>query len=170
MLGRRFDSARIHKHGEIVAQNLNRTERWFLWMKRKYIADGTDVIYLKRWIIFSFFGWKVMVHQILQSDHDRCLHDHPWGFFGFILWGGYIEDLPNGVRRTNKPFRFINRMNPQFTHRIHRLLKKSSWTILIRTPAVRQWGFYTPEGWLHWRKFLGVAQGKRVAWCGTEQE
>ena len=165
----------------MIAQS-GKIDRWFLWIRRKDITDGQGVLYLRRWILFSFFGYKLMLHKIVRADHDRCLHDHPWGFFGFILKGGYVEDVPTSNpysstsniihwtgRRTVKPLRFINRLNPHFTHRIHRLLNGPSWTILVRTPSVREWGFYTPEGWLHWRKFLGLKQETRVAWCGTDE-
>ena len=161
-----------------MAQNSGEITSWFLWIKRKDITDGKDILYLRRWILASLFGWKIYLHKIVRADHDRCLHDHPFGFFGIILKGGYIEDLPVGkagdtsdiIRRTNKPFTFINRLGPGFTHRIHKLLNGNSWTLLIRTPTNRRWGFFTPEGWMHWKDFLKVNPLTRVLWCGTDDE
>ncbi len=160
-----------------MAQQSGTYSRWFLWMKRKDITDGKNILYMRRWILANVFGWKLYVHKIVRADHDRCMHDHPFRFFGFIFKGGYIEDLPDGpwqsgkvIRRTNKPFRFINRTNPKFTHRIHALLDGPSWTILIRTPTNRKWGFYTPNGWMHWKDFVKVNPLTRVLWCGTDDD
>jgi hypothetical protein len=160
-----------------MAQKSGETKRVFLWIKRKDITDGDDVLYLRRWILAKAFGWKFMLHKIVRADHDRCHHDHPWGFFGFILKGGYTEELPitpGNVEDTQirvvKPWRFINRMNPLFTHRIRSLLNGPSWTLLISTPVRRGWGFFTPEGWLHWKDFLKVNPLTRVLWCGTDDD
>lgn len=160
-----------------MAQKSGETTRWFLWIKRKDITDGDDVLYLRRWILGSIFGYRLMLHKIVRADHDRCHHDHPWGFFGFILKGGYIEEVPitkgdiENVRlREVKQWRFLNRLNPDFTHRIKSLLNGDSWTLLINTPTRRGWGFYTPEGWLGWKDFLKVNPLTRVLWCGTDDE
>jgi hypothetical protein len=156
---------------ETTVEQSGVTKRIFLWVKRKDITDGQGVLYLRRWILTPpIFGYQLFLHQIVRPDHDRCLHDHPWGFIGLILWGGYVEDLKDGTRRTNKPWRVINRLNPTFTHRIHSLLNgKSSWTLLVRGPFKREWGFYTPSGWMSWRAFLAIAEKTRVLWCGTEK-
>lgn len=148
------------------------TKRIFFWILRKDITDGQGVLYLRRWILTPrIFGYQIFLHKIVRPDHDRCLHDHPWGFFGIVLSGGYTEDLPGGIRRTNKPGRFINRWSPNFTHRIHSLLNgKASWTLLIRGPYRRSWGFYTPRGWMGWKAFLSLAEKTRVLWCGTDNK
>ena len=31
--------------------------------------------------------------------------------------------------------------------------KKPCWTLFITGPRVREWGFYCPQGWRHWRDF-----------------
>lgn len=146
------------------------TRKVFLWIKRKDITDGNGVLYLRRWILAKLFGWQLFLHQIVRPDHDRCLHDHPWGFIGIILKGGYIEELPDGIFRTNKPGRIINRMSANFTHRIHKLLAPASWTLLVRGPYKREWGFFTPKGWLSWKSFLSLAEKTRVLWCGTDNK
>jgi len=43
------------------------------------------------------FGCGIRVHQILRSDSDRHLHDHPWGFATVILRGGYLEVLEQRI-------------------------------------------------------------------------
>lgn len=37
------------------------------------------------------FGIAVRIHEILRSDDDRALHDHPWPYLTVILSGGYYE-------------------------------------------------------------------------------
>lgn len=71
--------------------------------------DITDIsqseIYLRRWSMWLPFGWSLKLHHILRSDSDRCQHDHPWGFWTLILWGGYDELV--GIEQT------MNRMRPE---------------------------------------------------------
>lgn len=157
-----------------MAQNSGTYSKWFLWIQRKDITDGEDILYLRRWILASLFGWKIYLHKIVRADHDRCLHDHPFGFLGIILKGGYVEEILDkkyGITsRVNKPFSIINRLGPGFTHRIQRLLNGNSWTLLIRTRTTRKWGFFTPEGWMHWKEFVKVNPITRVLWCGTDDK
>jgi hypothetical protein len=57
--------------------------------------DGSP--YMDRyWVIFPRWwlgGWGVRLHEILSSDDDRALHDHPWRFGSIILKSGYFEVL-----------------------------------------------------------------------------
>lgn len=52
--------------------------------------------YMRRWWILPYtrFGFGVRVHEILTSDMDPHLHDHPWAFITIILRGGYFEQRP----------------------------------------------------------------------------
>ena len=34
---------------------------------------------------------RVYLHHIIRSDDFRALHDHPWKFTSFMLWGHYYE-------------------------------------------------------------------------------
>ena len=49
--------------------------------------------YMNRWwlIPYNRFGIAVRIHEILRSDADRDLHDHPWWYVTIILRGGYWE-------------------------------------------------------------------------------
>lgn len=155
---------------QVAREDKSGESSYFLWIRRKDIRDGQGVLYLRRWILASLFGYRLMLHKIVRADHDRCLHDHPWGFIGIILKGGYTEQLPNNVFRTNKAPCFINRWNPTFTHRIDKLLAPSSWTLLITGPYRKTWGFFTPKGWMEWKEFLGLKEKTRVMWCGTDKD
>lgn len=38
-------------------------------------------------------------------------------------------------------------------HRLELYLGQPAWTLWIRGPHRRPWGFYTPRGWIGWREF-----------------
>jgi hypothetical protein len=55
------------------------------------------VIYLRRFYLWrsKWIGknWgDLYLHHIIRSDDDPDPHDHPWGFTGFILAGGYTDE------------------------------------------------------------------------------
>jgi len=35
-------------------------------------------------------------------------------------------------------------------HRITELTKRRSWSLIVRGPKRRGWGFYAPDGWIPW--------------------
>ncbi len=132
--------------------------------------------YLVRWSLWLPFGWSIKLHQILRADDDRCEHDHPWCFLRIILKGGYLEvvgaDKRVAVRKPWRPWApwRVYWCGPDFSHRILDLLSGTSWTLVICGPRMREWGFFTREGWMHWRSFVDAAIGKRVLWCDDGRE
>jgi hypothetical protein len=54
---------------------------------------GPEGSYMRRFIFRHPFG-TVRLHNILRSDEDRHLHDHPFDFTSFLLSGGYTETTP----------------------------------------------------------------------------
>lgn len=139
--------------------------------------DITDIaqtsVYLRRWSLWLPFGWSLKLHHILRADDDRCPHDHPWGFWTLILWGGYDEVIL-GVFGGEK----VNRMRPgrlayrpaSFKHRIERLPRGHAWTLVLTRRRAQEWGFYTRDGWMHWRSFVDAARSRRVFWCEDGHE
>lgn len=131
--------------------------------------------YLRRWSLWLPRGWSIKLHEILRPDDDRCEHDHPWFMLRVILWGGYTEQR-NGRTvdllpwRPWAPWRIYPCRSGTFRHRILHLHGRSSWTIALCGPAVREWGFFTLTRWVPWREFIDSAQHLRVLWCddGTE--
>lgn len=65
-------------------------------------GDMSIPAYMLRW-------WKIMrnayfniyLHNVLRSDDDTALHDHPWWNFSIVLQGGYYEHtiLAGGIHR-----------------------------------------------------------------------
>jgi hypothetical protein len=68
-------------------------------IKAPDIREGEQkqtVVYLRRFYLFrsKWFGLNfgdVYLHHIVRSDDDPDPHDHPWGFTGLILKGGYTD-------------------------------------------------------------------------------
>ncbi len=55
-------------------------------------SDETIPAYMLRWWLIkrnAFFN--IYLHNILRSDDDTALHDHPWWNFSIVLEGGYFE-------------------------------------------------------------------------------
>lgn len=121
---------------------------------------GND--YLLRWFIIPKNRYfKIYLHCFLGSDEDRALHDHPWHSLSFLLKGRINEHLMHQVHSVP---RFIPQLRKATcAHRIE-LIKGPAWTIFISGPKIREWGFYCPQGWRHWRDFtdengMGIGRG-----------
>lgn len=107
---------------------------------------------------------SLYLHKLVRSDDGRDLHDHPWWFWTFLLTGAYFEEMPyefldkkKGIIDTftierREPFRFYFR-EPTWTHRL--ILDRPVWTLVLRGTPERDWGFYTPEGWVRWEEYKG---------------
>lgn len=119
--------------------------------------DGS--VYMRRYYVAKTrFGW-VRIHEILRSDQDRHLHDHPWNFISLILSGGYTEHTPEGVRKYG-PMSLLYRR----AEALHRLtLEGTAWTFVVTGPKKRSWGFQTERGWVYYRdyeKVLAEVEGR----------
>jgi len=129
--------------------------------KRLRRLDGR--LYLERW------GWDskwcgIYVHHITATDNGIDLHDHPWAFGSFILWGSYSEircptrqasqiASSSYIRgyRVHRPLWSWKWTPMTDAHRIDVLHQPSVWTLVLRGPRLRHWGFYEPRGFVDWR-------------------
>jgi hypothetical protein len=138
---------------------------------------GTDESpYLKRWWVIPrnrFFN--IYLHQILRSDDDRALHDHPWWNVSIILKGGYWEHMPEGYYQISKiaygdreKWRGRGAIVFRRARTAHRLELSSDarwekripcWSLFITGPRIREWGFHCPQGWRHWKDFVSDRPG-----------
>lgn len=142
-------------------------------------SDGLrGVPYLTRWrLIESRFG-AVYLHKFHRSD-GKDLHDHPWAFASLILWRGYIEETVclecqgdgwfvhwaygqatcercggNGrVRSKAWPATILFR-RPAHTHRVELIDEKPAWTLIVRGPYVRTWGFWVDGAWESFKDYF----------------
>ena len=123
--------------------------------------------YLLRWWIIPRNRWlNVYLHQILRSDDDRALHDHPWMSLSIILAGAYTEVTPRGRRRWAG---WICLRKAAQAHRLEVEGKGPTWSLFITGPVEREWGFHCPKGWVHWRKFAAPGDKGQVG-KGCEQD
>jgi len=131
--------------------------------ERETIIEG-DTAYMVRWRIVDCRLFGVYLHKILRSDQDRYVHDHPFSFVSIMLWGAYGEVLSRYVSTPwgghAHDYTIIrDRRAPSICFRraedAHRLvLDKPCWTLVLRGPRRREWGFYTESKWVHFRDYL----------------
>lgn len=140
---------------------------------------STGVLYMQRLTLeFGPRRRTVRLHVIHRADVDNCLHDHPWPFWGLVLWGGYVEEIPpqsTTVEEATRgyPRRIENHVRPwrifrrslNYKHRIVRLKARVSVTLAFSGPISQGWGFYTRNGKTSWENFESVERSRRVFWC-----
>jgi hypothetical protein len=108
-----------------------------------------------RWHLFRWRGFQIALHRWVRSDNDRALHDHTAGNISILLTGRYLEVFSHSweplcwkLRRRFVPY-YRKADTP---HRVF-LHEGPIWTLWIRFAPWRQWGFYCPKGWRHWRQY-----------------
>lgn len=127
-------------------------------LRHRDIMNGGD-LYLRRFYLGpQVFGHQLMLHHIVRADKERDLHDHPWPFWTFCLRGGYLEETVKDEPRTAHVSWQLKYRGAEFKHRIDRIFGQC-WTLVLSGREIRQWGFYTEKGWVHWREYLGIPTG-----------
>lgn len=131
-----------------------------------FVIGPPDDPYLRRWwLIPRNEGCNVYLHEILRSDDDRALHDHPWPNTSMLLDGRYVEHTPDGS--TLREAGWIGSRQAGDAHRLEILPGERAVSLFITGPKVREWGFLCPKGWVHWRDFTGGENGELVGrGCG----
>ena len=154
--------------------------------RKRVIMDrsGTKPYMIRYYLLFrdrccSSSRFNVFIHKIIKSDDDD-LHDHPWGYFTFIMSGGYWETVgdigTNGDGdditefKTTRHWRdrgFMQKVDDTHIHRLE--LKKNEdtgqdipcWSLFIAFQRTRDWGFYTVEtDGLKWTPAVEYNAGK----------
>lgn len=121
--------------------------------------DGN--VYLERWGFELGKAGKwggIFLHHMTGPDPGIDMHDHPWWFGSLVLKGGYGEvraDVSAGHDTTPslRPSRWRRWLSWGTTplhmaHSITQLRSPSTWTLVIHGFRRRDWGFYTPDGWV----------------------
>lgn len=130
-----------------------------------------DRVHLSRWILLGGKNpWvlQLLVNQIHYPDVNDCYHDHPWPFLSLVLWGGYVEEIKaaDGSLKVKRRWPGMIHYRPAtHTHRIVRLPWGKSYTLVLQLPKVREYGYHTREGWVHWIEYVKKQAGKGIAWC-----
>lgn len=130
--------------------------------------------YMHRWHLMRWNGWQIALHKIWRSDDDRAVHDHVGDNLSILLWRTYKElmrkYLPAGsIYRVSawkqdgdgrmyrdeivqREWFGIYFRKAEAPHRL--ILDKPVWTLWLRWPSRRQWGFHCPKGWRHWKEYV----------------
>ena len=124
-----------------------------------------DDPYMRRWWVVPRNEMQnCYLHEILHSDDDRALHDHPFANTSVVIDGSYIEHTPEG-QFTRTAGDVVTR-EPEALHRLE-LIGKRAVTLFFTGPVVRQWGFDCPQGWIPAYEFVDPSQpGQRGRGCG----
>lgn len=146
---------------------------WWLiaWRKLDLVHDGRP--FLRR-LGFDLFGDRIGIylHHITGADPGKDLHDHPWPFLTVVLSGAYTEEwtdtadtdhgrvlVSDGERcfqwanlRRTWPRGHFRIVGEHFAHRITSA-EPGTYTLVLRLPKRRDWGFYLPDGWVWWRDY-----------------
>ena len=135
---------------------------WGVW-KWIVIPDRSDPEsdYLRRLQLIQTPWGGVQLHWILLPDTDRDMHDHPRTFLSFIVRGGYEEEyvkVAEGkvvdplVLSATRTRLSLHRVTRGIAHRITSV-RPGTVTLVAKGPFRREWGFYTPEGFVSWRDY-----------------
>ena len=119
--------------------------------------DGKPYIY--RWHLARGDWGNDYFHLQVKSDPERPLHDHPWDNWSVIVAGGYDEAWLSPdyggwpmVREFRKGDCIARKADE-----MHRLMLPEDITYTMTRfstgPKLREWGFWTEEGWVHNKDF-----------------
>ena len=140
-----------------------------VWARAKMQRPPDFVIgddYLRRWwIVPRNEECNVYLHEMLHSDDDRALHDHPWDNTSYMLDGSYTEITPAGSK-----LRVAGDIVTRSAADAHRLVIPDGGravSLFMTGPKLREWGFHCGRGWRHWKDFVDERDsGKIGRGCG----
>jgi hypothetical protein len=138
-------------------------------LRRLTLSHGGRT-FLDRWGIVTRWG-GFYLHHIAGPDPGMDVHDHPWAFVSLVLRGGYDEEYIGtheavaaawcaerwpetctpGVARCHR-WLSVHRVPLNVAHRII-AVQPGTWTLVLRGPDRRVWGFYPPSGRIEWDRY-----------------
>lgn len=119
------------------------TWAWWRW-------TFTPSRYITRLHVLKTPWFALMVHWIHKPDPEPDLHDHPVTFLSVILSGWYVERLASGRFVRRRWFNFVRAA--RHVHAIRRVCPGTV-TLCLVGPKVREWGYHTAAGWVHWKAY-----------------
>ena len=140
--------------------------------RKRVILDreGKDPYLIRYYLLFKnrsgSIPFNVFIHKFVKGDDDH-LHDHPWGYFTFILSGGYNETVRRDSGQEYTHWRgpgFYQTVPPKHTHKIALDPKASTcWTLFVPFRRSREWGFIEKkneeEKWVPADEYLSKLKG-----------
>lgn len=165
-----------------------RLKRWAAQRKPDFrVTDKSGAVYLNRWHIVKPRWWRpgLYLHQMLRDD-DAVLHDHPYASVSLVLAEGLREqytDRPEEDRATermvvsmlNERVHYGSEMmvklrypqpgdivyrSSRTAHQLQVLPGSDPWTLFFTgRRLMKEWGFWCPKGWRHFRRYADVQKG-----------
>lgn len=128
-----------------------------LYMHRRWLFNPTPPLNDGRGRRWEWLP-SARIHHICRADNGRDPHDHPWDARTIILCGWYRERRDDGVyvRRQGD----TARLKAGEFHHIEAVSPGGVWTLFITWRWRKTWGFRTPDGFVPWRRYLGIADGE----------
>lgn len=89
--------------------------------------------------------FPMVLHHFTAPDHGDP-HDHPWGFYSYVIYGGYVEeifDIETGKSFTTQRAKGDNFWIP--SNRIHKVVELpmgECLTAIVPGPTEQTSGFY----------------------------
>ena len=121
--------------------------------KRHFSIKPGGKLYIERYYMGKPFGITVFLHEYLDPDGDRQLHNHPWRWsMGIPLVGGYKEErlihiCP--ILGVQFVLRNIWWLRPNYIRGFdfHRIasVKPGTWTLFIHGKRLGGWAFLHQE-------------------------
>lgn len=152
-----------------------RGKSWDLLAHEDILDPGRPThVYLRRLIVFKTPLCALYRHSIYVRDRDRDPHNHPRGFWSWVLRGGYEEKRWRRYGPTFMPSMRVRRRwslahtDRRAFHTIEILYSVPTVTLIWLGPRHTEgWGFLTPEGFVaspgyiaekeaQWREEAGV--------------
>lgn len=101
-----------------------------------------------RWTLFKCRWFAVYLHKLdAPVRHPKC-HDHPWHFWGLVLWGGYWEE--KGGRVTWRAPGSVFYRTARSIHNTITRAGRPNWSIILASKKVRKWGMVESAPAHHW--------------------
>lgn len=152
------------------------TERYSFF--ERFTVGNPDCPIMKRLTIVRI-PWlgSVRIHRFMPNADDRDVHDHPWNFLTFVLFGHYedrrICDACEGTGRsydevdlyacpgcggrgivlrelmTVGKVRYRSATHQHITH----VGPRGCLTVVLTGPVIRDWGFMRAGDWIWWKTY-----------------
>lgn len=129
--------------------------RWALW--RWSFVDNE---FITRLHVLKTPWFAIALHFIHKPDPEPWLHDHPVSFISFILRGHYTEDRRichfdvGGWDEKRVTRSWFNQFQAS-EYDQHTIIECDPRTVTLcfMGPKVREWGYHTDKGWVHWKEY-----------------
>jgi hypothetical protein len=149
----------------------------------KEIVSQEGVVHFRRYRLISLPFLNLYVHQLLHSDMDAHMHDHPWNFDSFILFGSYLEQasyprkkwIGKDITSAKQEGMSLAIHSGKYSagdlishtrNDVHRitLLTPVVWTLVLTTGFKSEWGYQTKEGWIQHQEYRKLKNEGKLSW------